>query len=81
MPMQKPVICLPNDDKELTEIIDKYGLGFSFKNKEDVITFFKNYDQNLALYKSNKNSRSDLTFFTRENQSKLLADRIKQILK
>jgi hypothetical protein len=80
MPIQKPVICLPNEDKELAEIICKYGLGFSLKDQEEIEDFFKNYDQNMISFDADKVLRKKTIFFTRENQSKILAEHIKQIL-
>jgi hypothetical protein len=78
MPINKPIICLPNNDEELKDIITDYGLGFSLSNKEEIMAFFKNYDENLKAFQAMLPLRNKINFFTRENQSKLLIDFLKK---
>lgn len=81
MPINKPIICLPNDDVELANMIEENGLGFSLKNKEEIKSFLQNLDNNLELFKSNSELRKQVNFYTRKNQSIILAKYVIDFLK
>jgi len=79
MPINRPILCLPNDDDELKQIIEENGLGFSLKNKDEIIEFFENLDKNLDSFKTNNGLRKNVDLYTRKNQSLILADYIKKL--
>lgn len=78
MPINKPIICLPNNDEELKALISNYGLGFSLKNQQEIMDFFNHYDDNLKSFESMRHLRNKVDFFRRENQSKLLINHLQK---
>lgn len=76
MPLKKPILCVPGDGNELDELLENYDLGKSFSEKELLKEYLLNAIHKKKMGMEIKENNNNITFFTRENQSKILAQNL-----
>jgi glycosyltransferase involved in cell wall biosynthesis len=72
--VKKPILCIPGDNNELDSLILEYKLGYSVSDISELKDMLINW---IELYKEGKfpdHIQSNVEYFTRENQTKILAE-------
>lgn len=78
--VKKPILCIPGDENELDELIEKYGLGYSISDIDKLKIKIVEW---VDLHKKDnfpKQITSQIDFFTRKNQAKILADAFSSVI-
>jgi glycosyltransferase involved in cell wall biosynthesis len=72
--VKKPILCIPGDEGELDYLINQYNLGYSIGSvltlKEKLVEWIKSF----RMGSFPEHVSSNIEFFTRENQTKILSE-------
>ena len=76
----KPILCIPGDQGELDQLIKDYKIGYSVDSLANLKTLIMGW---VSSYKSGRSpimNGQNVDFFSRQNQTKQLADFLNQMV-